>query len=247
MGMAGNNTGTLIINIENDLIVKEGCFYDAGIISSNKSGTILNIKGDVNLLGGAFDFNRSKDGVSLINVCNTAEPCRWMQKSTCDVTVGNICITPRAHMLMKGDKLGNIAKDRTLTVMSDAQLMCGNSVIAGDGEFVLQDKATLGIGSPQGINSEIQEGNIVTAKRTFHSGANYYYYMNNSPQSTGKFITSPKDNTVRSIILNKDKTSQVLYVAQPMNVMEQITINKGDIDQSKNKLMLPGMSDKENN
>ncbi len=245
MGMAGNNSGTLVINIENDLMIKDGCFYDAGIISNKSSGTVLNIKGDVNLLGGVFDFNRSKNAISEINMCGGNSASRWSQKSSCDVILGNVNIHQETDVILKGDKMGNVAKGRCITVMSNGQLMCDNNSVCGEGTFCLQDKATIGIGSWQGINSEGNAGNILTAERKFHSGANYCYYARENPQSTGIFKTSPLENTVRMIILNKEKTSQTLYVAQEMNVSEQIKINRGDIDQSRNKLNLPRFSEKQ--
>lgn len=245
MGMAGNNTGTLVINIENDLTVANGCFYDAGIISNKESGTILNIKGDVNLLGGVFDFNRSKNAVSAINICENNTPSRWSQKPDCEVALGNIIITQGAEVLLKGEKMGNVAKGRSVTVMNDAQLMCGNNSVCGEGAFCLEDKATLGIASWKGINSEGTAGNVITTERKFSSGANYCYYGSENPQSTGKFDTYPNEKTVRNILLNKDKTSQVLFVAQEMNLMEQIKINRGEIDQSSYKLNLPRLSEKQ--
>lgn len=245
MGMAGNNSGMLVINIENDLIIEEGCFYDAGIISPKTSGTILNIKGDVNFLGGAFDFNRSKDAMSEINMCGNSTASRWTQKTSCEVTLCNVNITHGAEIVLRGERMGEVAKGRTVTVMSNAQLMCDNHPVCGEGSFTLQDKATLGIGSWQGINSQVNTGNILTAERRFHSGANYCYYAGETPQSTGRFTTYPAANTVRTIILNKEKTSQVLLVAQDMNVMEQIKVNRGIIDQSRNKLNLPRISEKQ--
>lgn len=245
MGMAGNNAGTLVINIEKDLMITDGCFYDAGTISNKSSGTVLNIKGDVSLLGGVLDFNRSKSAVSEINMCNHSVASRWTQKPFCDVTLSNVNIHQEAEVILKGEKMGDVAKGSAITVMSNGKLMCNNNSVYGEGAFCLHDKGTLGIGSWQGINSEVNAGNILTAERKFNSGANYCYYAGENPQSTGMFKTYPQENTVRTIILNKEKTSQILYVAQEMNVSEQIKINRGDIDQSRNKLNLPGFSDKQ--
>lgn len=245
MGMAGNNEGRLVINIENDFMLTEGCFYDAGIISNKAAGTILNIKGDVTLIGGVFDFNRSKDGLSEINMCNTTVASRWTQKPSCEVTLGNVNVTANSKLQLKGDKMGAIAKGKNITVHTDAEMMCGTSTVYGDGIFNLSDNATLGIASADGINSTGKEGNIITTVRKFNSGANYCYYANANPQIMGKFTTYPEENTVRTIILNKEKTSQILTVMQPFTVMEQIKINRGDIDQSQFKLLLPRLSEKQ--
>ena len=141
--------------------------------------------------------------------------------------------------------MGAIAKGKSITVHADAEMMCGTSTVCGDGAFNLSDNATIGIASADGINSIGKEGNIITTVRKFNSGANYCYYANANPQSMGKFTTYPEENTVRTIILNKEKTSQILTVMQPFTVMEQIKINRGDIDQSQFKLLLPRHSEKQ--
>ncbi len=245
MGMAGNNEGIMVLNIEKDLTITDGCFYDAGFISNNNSGTVINIKGDVNLVGGVFDFNRSKNAMSSVNICKSESPSRWTQKPACNVVLGNINILSGSNLVLKGEMIGEIAKGRNLKVMEEAQLMCGNTTVNGEGGFILEDKATIGISSSQGINSLVDKGNILTAKRQFNSGGNYLFYGNENPQSTGKFITAPIENTVRNILLNKDRSTQVLFVAQEINVNEQIKINQGEIDQSSNKLQLPRFSEKQ--
>ena len=245
MGMAGSNSGMLVINLDNDLLIKNGSFYDAAMISNHSSGTVLNIKGDVSLLNGELNMNRSKDGISAMNIGGSLSPSRWIQKPACEVTLGNLCILKDAEVVIKGEKMGEVAKGKWITVKSGGQLMCGTNAVCGEGGFLLEDNATLGIGSWQGINSQGNAGNVITAVRKFSSGANYCYYAGENPQSTGRFETYPINNSVRNIILNKEKTSQVLCVAQEINVTEQIKISKGDIDQSRNKINLPRLSEKQ--
>ena len=166
------------------------------------------------------------------------------KKSACDVNLCNVNVATNTKLQLKGDKMGNVGVGRTISVFANAEMMCGTTSVCGDGIFRLEDSATLGIGSAKGINSTGTDGNIITAIRNFNSGANYCYYLNENPQSMGKFNTTPQENTVRSIVLNKEKTSQLLTVTMPLTITEQVKINRGEIDQSKYKLLLPRLSEK---
>ena len=239
MGMAGTGKGMLVINLQHDLVIRSGAFHDAGFISNESAGSILNIKGDVSLIGGVFDYNRSKKGNSLINMGSMSQPCHWMQKSSCEVTLGNLMVSQNCELAIVGDKLGEIAAGRKLIVSKNGRLMCGKNQVTGNGGFELDDFATLGIGSEDGISSEEKKGNIITHDRMFHSGAYYLYYMSENPQQSGAFSTQPIPNTVRSIIIQKDKSTQTVALTQDMSVIESLKINKGALDQRKAKLTIP--------
>ena len=243
MGMAGAGKGMLMINLQHDLMMRSGSFHDAGFISNESAGTILNVKGDVSLMAGIFDFNRSKKGNSMINICAMEKPCRWMQKSACEATLGNTSINPNCEMIINGDKFGEIAIGRKCTVQKNARMMCGKVQVSGDGGFELEDFATIGIGSADGICSQEMKGNIITHDRLYHSGAYYMYYLGESPQHSGNFITHPLANTVRSLIIQKDKNAQTVTLTQELSVIENARINKGELDQRKAKLLLPKISD----
>lgn len=243
MGMAGTSPGMLIINIQHDLMMKSGAFHDAGFISNASAGTMLNINGNVSLMAGIFDFNRSKNGNSAINIGMQDRSCHWMQKSSCNVSLCNTTIKQNCELAINGDKLGDMAPGRKLMVSKNARLMCGKSQVTGDGMFEMDDFATLGIGSEDGISSQGASGNIITHERMFHSGGYYMYYMGESPQQTGTFVTHPLPNTVRSLIIQKDKNSQTVALSQEFNVLENVRINKGELDQRRGKLILPKTAD----
>lgn len=243
MGIAGPGKGMLVINLQHDLIVRSGAIHDAGFISNETAGTILNIKGDVALLSGTFDFNRSKRGNSSINIGSLDKTCHWMQKTACEITLGNTNVSQSCELELMGDKFGEIAAGRKLTVSRFGRLMCGKNQVTGDGGFELEDFATLGIGHADGICSEDAVGNIITHDRLFHSGAYYYYYLGESPQQTGMFVTQPLPNTVRAIIVQKDKNSQTVSLSHEIAVIENVKINKGDLDQRRGKLILPKTSE----
>ena len=243
MGIAGTGKGKLVINLQHDLIIRSGSFHDAGFISNELAGSILNIKGDVSLLGGVFDYNRSKKGNSMINIGLLNQPSHWMQKSSCEVTLCNLLVSQNCELAIVGDKIGEIAGGRKLTVSKNGRLMCGKNQVTGEGGFELDDFATLGIGNENGIYSEEKKGNIITHDRMFHSGAYYLFYMGENPQQTGVFSTQPLPNTVRSIIIQKEKNTQSVALSQDMTVIEGIKINKGLLDQRKGKLTIPILSE----
>ena len=243
MGMAGSGKGMLMMTLQHDLMMRSGSFYDAGFISNETAGTMLNIYGDVSLLAGSFDFNRSKKGNSMINICASAKPCRWMQKSACDINLCNTTVTENCELVINGDKFGNIAAGRKCMVEKNAKMMCGKSQVTGDGGFELEDFATIGIGSADGISSQDLKGNILTHDRTYHSGAYYMYYGSESPQQTGSFVTQPLPNTVRSLIIQKDKNTQTVVLSGEIAVIENARIVMGEIDQRRGKLLLPKTAD----
>ncbi len=71
---------------------------------------------------------------------------------------------------------------------------CGQDTLKGDGNFIHESNATIGIGHQQGITSSGLTGNIQnTASRTFSSSANYTYY-GDSAQVTGSGLTSSVNN-----------------------------------------------------
>ena len=102
-------------------------------------------------------------------------------------------------------------------------------MVNGEGEFVLENNTMLAIGHPEGIYSSGSKGNIQTEKRTFNSGATYYYYLNSNPQETGIFQTQPKQNVIGKLVVNKAGTSQVLNLSQNLVLESPCMISLGDI------------------
>ncbi|MEP7168405.1 MAG: BNR-repeat neuraminidase N-terminal domain-containing protein, partial [Bacteroidota bacterium] len=83
-----NSNTSLVLNVGEDLIMKNGTFYDCD--GKKNSCSILNINGDVLLLDGDFNFNKCKEGLSQINIINkTTKTSYWSQKSE-HVELGNV-------------------------------------------------------------------------------------------------------------------------------------------------------------
>ncbi len=244
MGVAGPGKGQLVMNVGKDLNIRNGSLYDAGFISHESAGTQLTVHGNVMLLSGIFDFNRSKSGISTFSISNIEQNCKWIQRAACDVSLGNTIIGENSILDVSGDKIGDVEAGRKLVVARHASLLCGKYQITGNGTFELNEYATIGIGHPKGISSMDEVGNVITKFRVFHSGAYYCYYQGETPQLTGTFATLPQQNTIRSLIIQKDKSNQTVMLSQDLAVIEDVKINKGDLDQSKKKLILPKSSER---
>ncbi|MFI5220135.1 MAG: BNR-repeat neuraminidase N-terminal domain-containing protein [Bacteroidia bacterium] len=239
-GPNGENN-SLIINVAHDLIIKEGTFKDGD--GSQSNFTVLNITGNALLIGGTFNFNQSRDGLSQINFCDSkSKTVYWSQKAG-NIELGNINILPGKELVIKTGKIGNIAENRTLIVNGGAKLMCDEFTITGKGKFMLMENATLGIGHILGINSQKQEGNILTREKYFDSRATYCYYTGCTPQQTGVFSTSPENGTIKNLYVRKNKPSDYVVVSQSIQVSNQALVTLGQIDQAKSKLILSKISD----
>ena len=147
----------------------------------------------------------------------------------CKVNLGNITVANTHVLQIKGEAFGDISKGYSFQISDGAELYCEKVVVKGEGEFVLENNAMLAIGHPEGIYSNGSKGNIQTAKRTFSSGATYYYYLNSHPQETGVFQTQPKQNVIGKLVVNKASTSQVLNLSQNLILESPCMVTLGDI------------------
>ncbi|MBL7924770.1 MAG: hypothetical protein JNL88_11275 [Bacteroidia bacterium] len=222
---SGSENGTASFTVGGDLILKGGKFTD---VATSKSASALQLKivGDLILLNGSFITDISKMSSILITGPGNS---RWLQKPACQVRLGNMILSDRHSLQIKGDEFGEISKDRSFTVTQGAELYCEQVEIKGDGAFILEDKAVLGIGHAEGIYTHGDLGNIQTAKRLYHSGATYYYYTSSQPQQTGVFATYPRNNAVFRLIVNKTSPTQVLNLSQNLSVEDQCKVNLGDL------------------
>jgi hypothetical protein len=221
----GASEGQLTCNVGRNLIVKGGQFTDV-MMDAKKSSMVTNISGDVLLLGGSVIMDLSP--MSVMNFVGDGTT-RWVQKTACDVRLGNTNVTSGHTLWIKGENFADVSKDRTLNVMAGAEMLCEQVVVKGKGNFHLHEKALLGIGHTEGIYSKGELGNIQTSGRQFHSGATYYYYTSSQPQQTGIFTTYPKENAVYRLIVNKEQSTHVLNLSQNMAVDGQCKVNLGDI------------------
>ncbi|MBK9317883.1 MAG: hypothetical protein IPM91_02905 [Bacteroidetes bacterium] len=221
----GAQQGTLECIVADDFILKGADFTDSK--NAKLNGNLkMKVNGDVIFLNGTFNTSVHPQSEMILSGFGSS---RWIQKPTCEVVLGNINLSEKRKLVIKGDQFGTIAAGRTFNVNQGGELMCEQVIIQGKGTFHLDDKSLLGIGHPDGIYSKGNMGNIQTAIRKFHSGSTYYYYTSSEPQQTGVFTTYPKENAVYRLIINKAHSSQVLNLSQSISVDDQCKINLGDL------------------
>ena len=234
----------LVLNVGGNFIVQAGSVYDVANNSTPSARTTLNLYGDVMLLGGKIMLNNADEDGSFINIMGFENPqVRWMQTDKAQVELCNIAIKPEKEVFLKGNELGVIPAGRLLTVERNAKLWCATYSVVGQGRFSLADMATLGIGHTKGINSGLNEGNILTAERQFNSGASYVYYLSTSPQEMGQFATFPKEKTIRSLTIKKDSPVQQVNLSTDLFVSDQVKVSMGDFNRGSFKLQLSDVSE----
>lgn len=235
MSAPGNQTANITINIGGDLVISGGEFEDYVRGDMMSSGSTLNLSGNVEITGGTWNYTRATGGLSQINIMNGITSATWTQTGG-NITLSNTNIknSPAGKTLtLIGNKLGNISTGRTLTVETGAKFMTGNYPVTGTGIFSMQDNSTLGIGSIDGINSNLASatGNVQTSGgRNYHSGGNYIYYEDKTPQITGVFTTAPVALTVRNLEIKKDAAAQITRMSQNLSVSEITKLSLGELD-----------------
>jgi hypothetical protein len=223
----GATNGNLTCSVGQDFILKGGEFYDAKMDKTKQKAALkMHVKEDVILLSGIFTTDRSATSEFIMSGSGTS---RWIQKPLCKANLGNVTVANNHVLQIKGEIFGNISKGSTFQISDGAELYCEKVVVNGEGEFVLENNTMLAIGHPEGIYSSGSKGNIQTEKRTFNSGATYYYYLNSNPQETGIFQTQPKQNVIGKLVVNKAGTSQVLNLSQNLVLESPCMITLGDI------------------
>ncbi len=236
IGVTGHNHN-LLIRVGGNLEMRAGTFTDAEAVGTSMSHSILQIGGDVTFNGGMFDYAQSVDrGSELSLVSGKTSTIKLVQKQG-EVLLGNVRIMPGKQVFLDGPYLGNVAADHSFIVEPHATLWCGKTQITGGGRFVLENNARIAIGHAAGINSTSMDGNILTTKRVFSSGARYTYYQEINPQATGKFLTEPVAGTIRELTIEKDAASQWVILSQDLLVMENISIKQGIIEKNSSRLL----------
>lgn len=239
-GISSAVNAGLNIHIARNFILKGGSFQDADLLK-NRGTMEMSVGGDIMLLTGRFNFSRGAQ--SCLNLSGPGSS-RWMQKPEADVVIGNVSISNKREVIIKGDKMGAVSTGCKIEVSKSASLLCENGIVTGDGEFVLSDQATLGIGHHDGISSAEAKGNIQTSTRLFNSGGIYMYYTMSQPQQTGVFATTPEANAVRCLVLNKERAGMKVNLSNDLKVTEKIMITKGDLREGEFDLIMPRLSAK---
>jgi len=239
-GIKSSSKEKLTISIGKNLVVNGGYFSDTDILG-NAGSTSISVAGDVMMLAGTFNMTRGEESVLKFEKGATS---KWVQKSETNVILGDIVVAKNHELQINSATMGDITAGHKLTVEPNASIMCGTSVIYGEGEFHLSDQSIIGIGHPQGLASKGQKGNVRTAERYYSSGATYVYYTQSQPQETGVFSTTPNDKTIRCLVLNKEKPGLALTLSSDLVISDKIQIQKGDLKEGDFDLQLPAVSAK---
>jgi hypothetical protein len=177
---AGNQAVNITINVAGNFIMSGGTLEDYVRGNMTSSSSTLNLRGNVEITGGTWNYVRTTGTLTQVNV--SGEFLLQLETNRRNITLSNTNIKniPAGKTLtLIGNKIGNISAGRTLTVETGAKLMTGNYPVTGNRNFVMQDNSTLGMGSIDGINSNLAAytGNVqTTGGRNYHSGGNYIYY-----------------------------------------------------------------------
>lgn len=231
----GNQTRTVTVNVAGDFIMTSGTLQDYSR-GDAASGATLNINGDVKITGGTFNFNTSPGGASQINLTVGTPSVTWTQTGG-TVSLSNTNVKSGKTATLVGNKMGDVAASRTLTVETGATLNCSNYPVTGSGLFTLATGATLGIGSAAGITSAGATGNIqVSGARSYNSGATYRYYEGLTPQITGNFTTTTTSGTypsqVANLIMDKASPSNIVTLTNTTDVTGTLTLTNGILTSS---------------
>ncbi|HRU91457.1 MAG TPA: T9SS type A sorting domain-containing protein [Candidatus Marinimicrobia bacterium] len=116
----------------------------------------------------------------------------------------------------------SIAGNVTLSAILD----CGAYAITGSGALIVSDDATLKIGSPDGLNGNVQ----TTGSNSFSSSA-HYIFNGTSAQVTGSMLPT----TVQNLTINN---SNGLSLSRSMIISNTLTMTSGNIITSSNTLTL---------
>jgi hypothetical protein len=235
MSAAGNQAANITINVGGNFIMSGGTLEDYQRGNASTSSSTINLSGNIEITGGTWNYTMATGGLSQINVMNGAPAVTWKQTGgTVTLSNTNIKNSPVGKTLaLIGNKIGNISNGRTLTVETGAKLMTSNYPVTGSGTFTMQDNSTLGIGSIDGINSNLASttGNVQTSGgRNYHSGGNYIYYEDKTPQITGVFTTAPAALTVRNLEIKKDAATQITSMSQNLSVSEVTKLTLGELN-----------------
>jgi hypothetical protein len=232
LGSQGRNKNNLSLRIGGDLLLTNSTFT-TGVFGNYD----LFVNGNVNLKDASIWLGSNNTTCHFSGTGTTI----WTQSPGSDAILGNTVVEPLHNLRVESETFAEIAPRCTFSVEAGAGFYTGKSILTGDGTFILEDKATLGIGHSDGLYSESLKGNIQTAGRIYHSGATYVFNSQSSNQQTGVFETAPVKNTVRNLILEKEKKSQVLVLSQDISIEDQFHIARGDIRTGNFELRVPQM------
>jgi hypothetical protein len=222
---SANATGLGIINIGGDLIL-DGGRLQGGTSSSAGLGTgIINLAGNLSLNNNSGISSTTHAGPFAINFVGSGTQTVTMRRNFSIAFPLHDTISAGSTVLfdLADSSWGSTAPTGSIVANGSLELM-GNSKINGSSDFHLNPGGTLRMGSPEGISSAGETGNIqVSASRNFSSEANYVY-SGTAPQNMGDGIPSAVSGlgveNPNGISLSKDITAsgQVNVVNGDLNL-----------------------------
>lgn len=126
----------------------------------------------------------------------------------------NVTVTTNSNLL------ANISIEENATLT-----FSGENYVQAD-SIIVKDEATLKITSKDGIDNGDTKGNMRSAGKNFSENVFYIYQGTDSLQYTGNGLPS----SIRTLILNKSNSSQILEVNDFVSIKDSLVINDGILD-----------------
>jgi hypothetical protein len=221
----GNSPSAPILNIGGDLIILGGTLD----ISSGSSAPTFNISGNFNQAGGSI--TESSNGSGNISFTKTSGIQTFTQSAgtisnTINWNVGN-GTTNNTVQLGSNVNLGT--GTGTFTVLGNATFDAGTNVLSGSAASTFNSGATVITANSLGVNGSI----TLSGTRTYNAATNYTF-NGSSAQVTGASVTS-----ANNLIQNN---SAGLTLDSPVTVSNNLTMTAGNITTSSTNLLTLGNS-----
>jgi xylan 1,4-beta-xylosidase len=184
-----NSSVNIIIN--GDVIQSGGSFTTNGTSNGGTSVTISH-HGNINVTGGNFSISRGTQGGTGTTIWNIDGDMSISNATTQNSNPNGakfIFTGTSEHNLALGE--GNTLTALPIEVDSGSTLSMGESELQGSGIFLLNAKATLLSGHPDGIDGNIKN----TGARTLSSQAGYGF-NGTSAQVTGNLLPDEVENLI---------------------------------------------------
>ncbi len=220
----------MVLNVNKEFILKSGWFSDALPGKISKGNVTFYPGNKVYFKSGTFHMTAKNSHIYL-----REEFITWIQ-DTASLTLPDVTVMPGCTLRLSGRETGRLAENKNFVVSSTAMLDCGTTSLTGEGNFRLQEYATIATGHLNGIHSENSEGCIQTKSRYFSSSADYIFNGAGSPQTSGLFTTIPLANTVNQLTIKKSDASGVLILQQDLTITGRLIKERGSINKNSHKL-----------
>ncbi|MGK2861982.1 MAG: T9SS type A sorting domain-containing protein [Chitinophagaceae bacterium] len=186
----------------------------SGACFSKQSNVKMDIAGDFIIRGGSLKTNEinSKAGIEL-NFIGTAR--------------------------QSYSKTGGVVKIKKFTVKTNAEVDFGESVLSGEGDFILSEGSKLITSHPGGIALTGATGSVqVTGSRVFAGNADYVY-SGSAFQVTGTGLPS----TIRRLVIDNKAglfEGNGVKLSKPTLITTELVLSNGFLQTSENSLLIIG-------